>query len=560
MKRYLLLLIIVAWSSSLFCSNAYEIRAVWLTTNWRLDWPSRIATDEKSRLQQQAELCRLLDKIRDANMNVVFFQARVRGEVLYESEYEPWSGFLTGRHGKSPGYDPLAFAVQECHKRGLQCHAWLVCMPLGSEKQVRGFGEKTVVKKHPGWVTRHQGEYFLEPSKPEVARYLGSIAAEITCKYDIDGIHLDYIRYPDHVKGYPDAAFYKRSGTSLSLEDWRRENISRIVYSVYDRVKELKPWVKVSSSPLGRYRDLPGMKYYGWNAYGSVFQDAQRWLKEGKHDLLVPMMYYKEELFYPYLKDWVMNSNGRPIVSGLGVYRLDETDANWDLREIENQIVLGRGYGASGQSVYRAGNFVGDKKGVGRLLREDLYNTPVLYPPMDWIDSEPVRQVALPEADLKAERLSWRPVEQAAYYSVYGRRTDRETGCDTLELLEPVVYGTSWDFPKERFFGNISAVAVSASNCYHKEGEISSEVSVRPKKCVYSHGLCEMFSDKGINVLSLEAFNQYERISVTDLYGNTRFLDIHSGNPELPDLTPGFYIIRFITKNNQTENRYILVE
>ena len=278
-----------------------------------------------------------------------------------------------------------------------------------------------------------------------------------------------------------------RSGKPL--DEWRRDNISRIVYQIYDRVKETKPWVKVSSAPLGRYRDIPGLRFYGWNAYGTVFQDACKWLNDGKQDLLVPMMYYKEELFYPYLKDWLAQSNGRPIVPGLGVYRLDEADANWSLNDIGNQIVHSRTFGAKGQALYRAANFTKNKKGIARLLEQDLYDTPVLYPPMDWVESLAPDTLSGISINDDENTIGWLSSVDAAYYTVYGKRRCDILGGVTYDVLEPVVYTTSWRFADNNRIDRYEALAVSASNCYHKEGKKSSDVSLKPKKCVYSHGL-----------------------------------------------------------------------
>ena len=150
LKKYILLFpFLFSFLNMAATSSKYEIRGVWLTTNWGLDWPKKIIKTKEDIKRQQEELCYLLDQVQKMNMNVVFFQTRLRGDVLYFSRYEPWSSVLTGISGKNPGYDPLRFVIEECHRRGLQCHAWLVCMPLGTSRQIKNQGKSSVVSKYP---------------------------------------------------------------------------------------------------------------------------------------------------------------------------------------------------------------------------------------------------------------------------------------------------------------------------------------------------------------------------------------------------------------------------
>ena len=166
-----------------------ETRAVWLTTIGGLDWPRIKATDTASRERQKQELIRILDNYQRANINTVIFQTRVRAALLYPSKIEPWELSLTGKHGMSPGYDPLAFCIEECHKRGMELHAWVVCIPIGTQERQRGYGAASIMKKHPELVkTAKGGEMFMIPGKPETADYIASICKEIVENYDVDGI------------------------------------------------------------------------------------------------------------------------------------------------------------------------------------------------------------------------------------------------------------------------------------------------------------------------------------------------------------------------------------
>ena len=284
----------------------HEVRAVWLTTIGGLDWPHSYARSTASIKTQQNELCSILDKLKAANVNTVLLQTRIRGTVIYPSIYEPWDGCLSGIPGTSPGYDALQFAIDECHKRGMELHAWVVTIPVGKWNKT---GCQRLRSKHPKMLKRIGEDGYMNPECNETAEYLGNICREITRNYDIDGIHLDYIRYPETWK------------MSVSREQGRR-HITTIVKQIYKEVKSLKPWVKLSCSPVGKHDDLTRYDSRGWNARTKVCQDAQAWMRNGLMDELFPMMYFRDNQFYPFALDWKENSYGRIIAVGLGIYFL----------------------------------------------------------------------------------------------------------------------------------------------------------------------------------------------------------------------------------------------
>ena len=275
----------------------YEYRAVWLTTIENLDWPRKPLATPADTVAQKRELVMLLDSLQQLNVNTILLQTRVRGDVIYPSRIEPFSHILTGKEGKDPGYDPLAFAIEECHKRGMQLHAWIVTFPLGKDEHMKRLGSRALSRTNSALCTRYKGSWYMEPGNPATADYICKIATEITSRYDVDGIHLDYVRYPDRTKGYPDGMLYRRYGKGLSLADWRRANVTRVVRKVYDAVKSIKPWVRVSCAPLGKYGDLTSYSSYGWNAHDAVFQEAQEWMRDGIMDILFPMLYFKGNNF-----------------------------------------------------------------------------------------------------------------------------------------------------------------------------------------------------------------------------------------------------------------------
>ena len=364
LKR-ILSIILLFCALSIAAQPKYEVRAVWLTTLGGLDWPKSYAHDGMGILKQQEDLCNMLDQLQAINVNTVLFQTRVRATTAYPSELEPWEGSLSGVPGKTPGWDPLQFAIDECHRRGMELHAWVVAIPIGKWNTI---GCKTMRKWYPSLVKRIGDEGYMNPEAYGTADYIANICEEITTRYDIDGIHLDYIRYPETWKGRK-----------------YHENITRIVRSVNQRVKRHKPWVKMSCSPIGKSGNLSRYRSGGWDAYNRVAQDAQGWLRDGLMDQLYPMMYFSGNNFYPFAIDWQEQSSGRTIVSGLGTYMLHPYERNWPLSEVKRQLRVTRELGI-GHCHFRTKFLLDNVKGVYDLMRQTDRH-PALIPPMTWAQS-----------------------------------------------------------------------------------------------------------------------------------------------------------------------------
>lgn len=405
-----------------------EIRATWLTTLGGMDWPTRKANSPQGIEAQKQELIQQLDALQAAHFNTILFQTRLRGDVIYPSAYETFAESLTGHTGKNPGYDPLQFAIEECHKRGLELHAWLVCIPIGNKRQVGLLGKNCVVKKQPKLCKQFNGSWYLDPGNPGTAEYLSQIAKEIVSHYDVDGIHLDYIRYPEQGEKFPDKDTYRKYGKRQDLKQWRRDNITRIVRQIYTEVKHLKPWVKVSSSPIGKFNDTRRYSSFGWNAYEAVYQDAQKWLNEGIQDALFPMMYFQGNHFYPFALDWKENKHARWIVPGLGIYFLHPKEQNWKIDEIIRQIYFIRRIGLDGQAYFRNKFMLGNTKGILDELKGNFYAYPAVVPPMRWTSQHAPSQPTTPCVKLQEEsvQMSWNASESqpgGIYYRVYASDT-----------------------------------------------------------------------------------------------------------------------------------------
>ncbi len=455
-----------------------EIRAVWLTTNHALDWPEKPVMSSSDITKQQEDLCRILDGLRDANFNVVLLQTRIRGNVIYPSEIEPRSNFIF-RNESYSGYDPLEFAIHACHERGLECHAWFVTYPLGMEKVNGKPNNSPVVRKNKDLVRKFQGELYLDPGDPQTQTYLLSLVREIVSKYDIDGFHFDYIRYPDRCAKFPDQDNYKKYGYKQNIENWRRDNINRFVYAAYDTVKAIKPWVQVSSSVLGMYRKIPGHTQAHWTAYSSVFQDPVDWLKKGKHDFIVPMMYYSDDLFFPFVDEWKSNSYGRYVVPGLGLYRLDRHEGGWNVSVVLDQVRYSREAGTGGNAYYRTQHLVENRKDVLDSIKTGFYQHPAQLPPITWMHATlpgtPEKPDAVQFGDLL--KISWNAADGAEkLYSLYCSESypvDTENPGNLLAArLNKTEYTLSVDRSREKGYYFL----VTASDRYHNESESSQVV------------------------------------------------------------------------------------
>ena len=212
LPKYALITIMLCMATTFWADGKHEVRSVWLTTIGGLDWPHSYAQSAHSIEKQKNELRDMLDKLQLANINTVLLQTRVRATTIYPSDIEPWDGCMSGIPGKTPGYDPLAFAIDECHNRGMELHAWVVSIPIG---KWNGYGCRQLRKKRPDIVKRIADEGFVNPEKTAAAEYIASICAEITEKYDIDGIHLDYIRYPETWQGRIDVVKGRKNITRI---------------------------------------------------------------------------------------------------------------------------------------------------------------------------------------------------------------------------------------------------------------------------------------------------------------------------------------------------------
>lgn len=400
-----------------------EYRAVWLTTLNNLDWPRTKANSPLEAEKQRKELTDILDQLKNAGINTVMFQTRVRGTVVYPSSIEPWDGALTGTPGKSPGYDPLAFAVEECHKRGMEIHAWVVAFSVCKIAAMKALGNSALPRRRPELCYRSEDQYLMDPGVPETGDYIAEICDEIAKNYDIDGIHLDYIRYPEHGIRFDDTKTYRRYGNGKNIKQWRSENVTSVVRKIRSVLRARKPWLRLSCSPVGKYADLPRQSSKGWNARDAVSQDAVAWLNDGLMDVLFPMMYFDNQHFYPFAMDWKQRTKHGVVAPGLGIYLLHPREKDWNILQIQRQMNYMRQVGLGGYAFFRSKFLTDNVKGIYDWTC--AYNRqPALTPAATSLDSI-APSIPNVTAHIRNHRvyLKWQPADDDSsspiYYNVY---------------------------------------------------------------------------------------------------------------------------------------------
>ncbi|MGH7664605.1 MAG: glycoside hydrolase family 10 protein [Gemmatimonadaceae bacterium] len=382
---------------------AREFRGVWVATVGNIDWPSRPGL---SSAEQQRELLTILDQARALNLNAVILQVRPAADALYQSEYEPWSAVLTGEMGRAPDplYDPLAFAVREAHRRGLELHAWFNPFRALTAANGSAIAANHVSRTRRDLVRRYGQHLWLDPGEPDARAHAVRVIMDVVRRYEIDGVHLDDYFYPyrerdstNRLVPFPDDASwdrYVRSGGRLSRNDWRRSNVDVFVAALYERIKGEKPRVKFGISPFGIWRPGNPQGVKGLDAYTELYADARKWLLNGWADYFTPQIYWtvnQPARSYSSLLAWWVSQNphGRHIWPGNFTSRVGfTTDTTWSAEEIVEQIRATRLQdGASGNVHFSARALMNSHDDLVPRLAAGPYARKALVPASPWLDS-----------------------------------------------------------------------------------------------------------------------------------------------------------------------------
>jgi uncharacterized lipoprotein YddW (UPF0748 family) len=346
MKKILTSLITLI--STLACVSA-DFQGAWISSVHNINFPSDTGLPSDV---QKAQAVRLLDAAKASGLNAVILQVRPEGDALYSSQLEPWSRYLTGTQGQSPGYDPLAFFIEQAHKRGLEVHAWINPYRAAANATLPR-SPMHISKKFPQYTYKIGNILYLDPGSPEVRRHIHNVVRDLVARYDIAGIHLDdyFYPYPPEKGGTPNFpddktyAAYRASGGSLSKADWRRDNVNSLIRDLSETVHSSRPGLKFGVSPFGIYtKGAPADVQAGVDQYNELYSDPVKWMREGWVDYLAPQLYWREggpQSFSSLLRWWrspSVNPKNIPIIPGIAVDRMKSH--GWASSEIQRQLKL----------------------------------------------------------------------------------------------------------------------------------------------------------------------------------------------------------------------------
>lgn len=427
----------------------HEWRAAWIATVNNIDWPS---SPNLTSAQQKAELIAYLDLFKSLNFNAIVFQVRPTADAFYASDLEPWSLYLNGKQGKAPSpfYDPLAFIIEACHKRGMELHAWLNPYRITqNNKNLQEIASTHIYNKHPEWFTRHGSKSYFDPALPQTRDFVCKVVADIVRRYDVDAIHMDDYFYPND--DFNDTLSFARYHRGYAPEDkmaWRRENVDLVIRQIRDTIKSIKPYVKFGISPYAVWRNKredprgSDTQSFGYTNYDHLHADILKWMENKWVDYMLPQLYfhigYERADFTILAKWWADNGNGMAMYAGYGTYKLDarSKDPEWrSVDEIVKQVAHIRALPEySGGCYFNAKNFRDNRLGVADAVKK-IYAHPALVPALPGFSTQPPdapQQVALTVLDGKvslkwqAPKLSGKGALPAFYYAVYRFKADEK--------------------------------------------------------------------------------------------------------------------------------------
>ena len=344
-----------------------------------------------------------LNSLQKAGINAIIFQVRPEADALYASRLEPWSRFLTGVQGKAPEpyWDPMQFMIDECHKRGMEFHAWI--NPYRTKTTLKSeLAPNHVYNIHPEWFVTYGDQLYFDPALPESRRHICMVVSDIVSRYDVDAIHMDDYFYPYPIKGkdFPDDASFARFGGGFSNKgDWRRSNENVLIKKLHETIREIKPWVKFGVSPFGIYRnessDPLGSKTKGLQNYDDLYADVLLWAREGWIDYNIPQIYW--HIGHPVadyetlVKWWARNTENRPLFIGQSVMNTVQNadPKNPSINQLPRKMALQRAYQTIGGSCQWPASAVVENAGKYRdALIAEYHKYPALPPVFDFMDNE----------------------------------------------------------------------------------------------------------------------------------------------------------------------------
>lgn len=458
-----------------------EFRAAWIATVGNSCWPSKpgLTTD-----QQKAELIAILDRAAALKLNAVIFQVRPACDALYQSSLEPWSEYLTGIQGRAPSpyYDPLAFAITEAHRRGLELHAWFNPFRAHHFQAVSPIAPNHISKIRPDLVRSYGRYLWLDPGEPDVRAYSLHVVMDVVRRYDVDGVHFDDYFYPYPEKNFagleenfPDQASWKKYGVAsgMSRDDWRRYNVDIFMQQVYHAIKAEKPWVKFGISPFGIWQPQNPPGVIGFDSYAKLYADSRKWLAEGWCDYFSPQLYWPiqppAQSFSALLGWWnSQNTRHRHIWPGIDSLKVG---GQWQPQEIVNQIAITRRYPDAGH-IHWSMSALMKNAALDTALSRVLYQQTALIPASPWLDP-------VPPAPPKLSVTTWGQTTHAQWQAA----TNKPTAWWVWQTLTKGTWNTQI-FPAGRrdVYLDSALPNAIALRAVDRVGNLSEAVTWTPKK------------------------------------------------------------------------------
>lgn len=463
-----------------------EMRAAWISTVWNIDMKAGMT---KAQFTTWARTT--LDDLKGKKFNTVIFQVKPMNDALYPSKLAPWSSFITGKtQGTSPGYDPLQIMLDEAHSRGIELHAWVNPYRVAtSEAGFNSLAPDNVARKHPDWVVKYDGKYFLNPGLPEVRDYLTATVKELVSNYDLDAVHMDDYFYPG--KGFPDQETFKKYGTSFkNIEDWRRDNVNVLVKNLYESIKSIDSNVQFGISPRGIWRnksdDPTGSDTNGSANYDNLYADSRQWIKDGTIDYITPQIYWSRSFIvanYSILLDWWNNevqtyAKAHPVNLYIGVadYKVaKDSDTAWNNKmELPNQILANRTKSdVKGQMHFSLSDLQSNRLGYAAYIKDNLYNYNALTPAAPWknatVPSKPTTVQATAETTGIKLAINDNNTFKPKKYVIYRFDGSKEGSYTDPKNIVDVVYNTNGNTtfldktanPKNTYTYGVTAVSAT---------------------------------------------------------------------------------------------------
>ncbi|MFD0869581.1 family 10 glycosylhydrolase [Paenibacillus residui] len=536
-----------------------ELRAAWISTVERIDWPK--SNDPE---QQKQDFIDLLDFHQSLGMNAVVVQVKPTADAFYSSELAPWSHWITGVQGKDPGYDPLAFMIEEAHKRNLEFHAWFNPYRISMNTDMDKLVENHPARQNPDWVMSYGGKLYYDPGVPEAIQYITDSVMEVVKKYDVDGVHFDDYFYPNRFdgEGFPDQATYDKYGKDYpgDINAWRRHNVDTLIYNLSREIKKEKNYVKFGISPFGVWRnksvDPDGSNTNaGQPSYDNLHADIRKWVIGGWIDYVAPQIYWSfgfAPAAYEILVDWWSelieehNANTHLYI-GHADYKVG-SDANFtDPYEIPNQLIYNLNYEQVKGSIHFTTRDLIGKPDLRNKIAE-VYKYPSLVPVMPWLETEAPEAPAIEAFSLLSGiQLNWTDTDDStAYYVIYrasgDQVPDRNNPAHILTTMRKSDLASYVD--RDVTLGKTYTYAVTAVDRLHNESEFSEPRTVTATAAAIVEEAAELSDISAAYGTALESLDLPKTVQVTLNDGTKPSLKVtwDGGTPAYDGHKAGTYV------------------